>query len=290
MDGCGGKGFLKTAVAVVLDGLDLGTDGIYSAVLPTAPEQADEVRERVAIARREYPDLLFEVARHHSIPVMDREVRVFLRNIPAGGIVTDIGGGWGWHWRLLDVERADVCVVVVDMVRGNLRHAARLLGALVNERVFLVHGDATQLPFPSGVFDGCWSVQVLQHIPGFEQAVKEADRVLKPGGYFASYSLNRARAIELVYRVLGKSYHIEGKRPASFYLARASASQAAVVARVFGPGVIRRYSEVLFHPDLRLYTGAEASRIGAFDAHLSGGTPLLALVARQQSYHVRKSA
>ena len=274
---------------MALEGLELGADGIYSGVLPAAVDQADEMREREAVARRDYPDLLSEVGLHHSIPVMDREVRLFLGRVPGDGLVVDVGGGWGWHWRHVGVERTDICVVVVDMVRDNLRQAARFLGALVNERVFLVHGDATALPFPSGVFDGYWSVQVLQHVPGFEQVVKEARRVLRPHGEFASYSLNRAKLIEALYRIMGKPYHVQGKRPGSFHLARASAEQAGIVSRVFGSRVVNRYTEVLFHPDLRLRTGSARSRVGALDAFLSGGVPLFAWIARQRSYHTRKA-
>ncbi len=279
---------MRREVSIILGGLELGADGIYSAVLAAAPDQADEVREREVIARLEHPDLLLEIGRHHSIPVMDRELRTFLRGVRAHGVVVDVGGGWGWHWRGLAGGRPDVSVVVVDFVRENLRLAARMLGALVNDRAFLVHGDATKLPFPPLVFDGYWSVQALQHIPSFEQAVTEAHRVLRPSAEFACYSLNRAKLIESLYRAMGKTYHVQGKRSGSFYLARASAEQASLVSRVFGSRVVSRYTEVLFHPDLRLHTGGAASRIGALDACLSSNIPLLAWIARQRSYHTRK--
>jgi SAM-dependent methyltransferase len=279
---------LRTEIARILDGLQLGTDGVYSSALPLVTDQADEIRERLAVARGEHPDLLREVGRHHSIPVMESEVRRLLRGVRADGVVVDVGSGWGWHWSGLAGTRPDITVVVVDFVRENLQLAARMLGGLVNHQVFLVHGDATSLPFPSDVFDGYWSVQAFQHIPRFEQAVVEAHRVLRPAGNFASYSLNRARAIEAVYGLLGKRYHVEGKRPGSFYLARGSAGQAALVSRVFGAPVVNRYTEILFHPDFKLYTGAASSRVGAFDGHLGSATPSLAWIARQRSFHTSK--
>lgn len=274
----------------ILDGLPLEADGIYSSSsLPALASQADEIYHRETVARRAR-NLLDEIGRHHSIQVMDREVALFLRGVPPRGVVADIGGGWAWHWRHLDIQRPDVSLVVVDCVRENLRQAARLLGPLVNERVFLVHGDATKLPFPSSVFDGCWSVQALQHVPDFEQAVVEAERILRPNGRFACYALNRAKLIELAYWLSGRKYHVRGTRPGSFYLARGSTHDAHVVEHVFRSPVTARYTEVLFHPDLRLYSGGTASWIGRADACLSSAFPLLAWVARQRSYHARKAS
>jgi ubiquinone/menaquinone biosynthesis C-methylase UbiE len=164
-----------------------------------------------------------------------------------------------------------------------------MLGSLVNDQVFLMHGDATKLPFPTAVFDGYWSVQTLQHIPGFEQVIREAHRVLRPEGQFACYSLNRAKLVEIAYRLMGRSYHVRGMRPGSFYLARGSAEEASVIGRVFGSRVTSRYSEVLFHPDLKLRTGRAASWVGMADAYLSSRMPLLACIARQRSYHTHKA-
>lgn len=281
---------MTTGIAAILGGLDRGSDGIYSAAHPVATDQVDEVRLRESVAERVPVDMLAEVGRHHSIPVMDRELRLFLDIVPRDGVVVDVGGGWGWHWRAQPDGRTDFCVIMVDFVRANLRIAARLLGQLVNRQVFLVHGDATCLPFPADVFDGYWSVQALQHVPRFDVAVTEAHRVLRRGAAFASYSLNRARLIEAVYRIAGKTYHIEGSRPGSFYLARGSAEQAAVVGRIFGEPVTSRYTEVLFHPDLGMSTGAAPSVMGRLDARLSSRLPLLAPVARQRSYHTRKAS
>ena len=279
---------MRHEVAAILNGLELEADGIYSSAFPKATGQADEIRERETFALRKHPDLLLEIGRHHSIPVMDREVRLFLGGIPSHGVVADVGGGWGWHWRRLATERPDVCVVLVDFVRANLRVAARVLGALVNDQVFLVHGDAMKLPFPSSAFDGFWSVQTLQHIPCFEHAVREAHRILGQNGRFACYSLNRAKLIEVAYRLMGKPYTVHGERRGHFHLARGDAEQAGLVARVFGSRVTSRYTEIMFHPDLGLRTGGASSWIGCVDARLSSNLPLLTWIARQRSYHARK--
>ncbi len=45
-----------------------------------------------------------------------------------------------------------------------------------------VYGHAEQLPFPSAWCDGVLLLNVLEHLPNPQESVKEAFRVLKPGG------------------------------------------------------------------------------------------------------------
>ena len=47
---------------------------------------------------------------------MDREIEKFLNQIPNGGVVLDIGGCWGWHWRKISTQRPDITVVIVDLI------------------------------------------------------------------------------------------------------------------------------------------------------------------------------
>ena len=132
--------------------LELGNDQVYySSFVNKAQEEEIKLRESVASA--DYEDYLAEIANHHSIPVMDNEVISFLKEIPPNGIVVDVGGCWGWHWRELNTIRPDVTVIIVDFIRANLKHAINILGGEINKNIFLVHGDATQLPFPDFSFE-----------------------------------------------------------------------------------------------------------------------------------------
>lgn len=45
-----------------------------------------------------------------------------------------------------------------------------------------VTASATDMPFPDGTFDAIWTINVLEHIPNPESALREMRRVLKPGG------------------------------------------------------------------------------------------------------------
>lgn len=271
-----------------------GTDGIYSAATLSFAQNQDierELRERVASQRVD--DYLGAIALSHSVPVMDHEVDRFLRAVPRGGTILDIGGCWGWHWRRIGENRPDVGVVILDFVRANLLHAKRELGGLVDSQVALLHADATALPFTgtgSGWkgFDGVWSVQVFQHIPDFERACREAHRVLRAGGRFATYSLHITPLNRAVYRLLGKRYHTDGMVEGRYHLTRANDRQRRIVAGIFGT-VKDRYSECLYHPDLRFRgTGRAGSLLGRIDAGL-GNIPLLArLCARQRSFEATK--
>lgn len=248
---------------------------------------------REKVAGQDYPDYLETLSRHHSIPVMDHEVDRFLARLPQGALVLDVGGCWGWHWRRLSATRPDVGVVILDYVRANLFHAQRVLGQLVGAQVALLHADATALPFPDASsasgFDGVWSVQVYQHIPDFSLACREAQRVLRPSGHFANYSLHVTPLNRLIYRLFRKPFHTRGMKNNMFYLTRANDEQRDIVAEVFGATVTDRYTECLFHPDLRIvFPGVFGSVLGGLDARLGRLPSVGRWIARQRSFEVTR--
>lgn len=50
--------------------------------------------------------------------------------------------------------------------------------------IFIAQADVTQLPFSNTTFDFVYGVHVLHLVKGWQDAVAEAWRVLKPGGFF----------------------------------------------------------------------------------------------------------
>ena len=156
--------------------LTVGSDGIWGDVDDYGEQEAEKPSH--SVASKVYSDYLDDIRMHHSIPVMDREIEKFLSQIPHGGVVLGIGGCWGWHGRKADIQRPDITVVIVDLVRENLLHANEVLkDQVANQKVFLVHGNACALEFEDDAFDGVWSVQTTQHIPDFGLSCPEIYRV-----------------------------------------------------------------------------------------------------------------
>lgn len=89
-------------------------------------------------------------------------------------------------------EALSTCQGKVLDVGCGLQPYRPMLGAGTTEYVGLdrespmatptVVGDAMDIPFPDGHFDVVLSTQVLEHVPEPERALREAVRVLRPGG------------------------------------------------------------------------------------------------------------
>jgi len=272
------------------------SDGIYECLsdISLSADQCIEIELRERVASKTYDNYLSAISHSHSVPVMDSEVDNFLKKIPQDGLILDIGGCWGWHWRRLAETRPDVSVIIIDFVRSNLVHAKNVLIDLVGNQVALMHADATALPFKidenfSGV-DGLWTVQTFQHIPDFSKAISEAHRVLKRKGVFTNYSINNQPHIRMLYRIFGRDYISKGWVDKMYWLARASKEQKKVIEDTFGDIVTERCSEILYSPELHFRAaGKEGSNLGKLDAMMSNNFGFLGWLARQHSFHVKKN-
>jgi len=96
--------------------------------------------------------------------------------VPEGARIVDIGGGSGWYASRI-VRAAPVTVVGLDISRSMIEQ--RAADPLLTENVV---GDMETLPFDDGSFDAALFVGALHHVPNPLPALREAFRVVRPGG------------------------------------------------------------------------------------------------------------
>ena len=137
------------------------------------------------------------------------------------GRLLDIGTGPG-AIPLLVVDRvADCTVMAVDLAPSMLAVAEKRRASSPHAaRVELAVADAKALRFADDSFDGVYSNTILHHIPDPRPFLREARRVLRPGGALLIRDLyrpvDRERVDELV------DLHAAGAPPMGRELLRAS--------------------------------------------------------------------
>jgi ubiquinone/menaquinone biosynthesis C-methylase UbiE len=112
----------------------------------------------------------------------------------AAGRTLELGVGTG----LNIAHYVDAQVVGIDL-------SANMLAAAHPRLSRLALADAAQLPFPPEVFDTVTTTLVLSAVPDLGHALREARRVLRPGGRLLAIEKTRSRSVgvRLIQRVLG---------------------------------------------------------------------------------------
>jgi SAM-dependent methyltransferase len=105
--------------------------------------------------------------------------------IRAGDHVLDIGCGIGGPARYI-ATRFGCKVTGIDLTPTFVEAGRRLTALLaLQDQVSIELGDAQQLPYADGSFDGAIAQHVTMNIQDRRRFFAEAARVLKPGGWFA---------------------------------------------------------------------------------------------------------
>ena len=158
--------------------------------------------------------------------------------------VLDIGSGQG-----IDLARyalAGARVTGVDLTPRHVTLArAHLAGMGLDAAV--IEGDAEQLPFPDATFDRVSSNGVLHHTPDLPCALREAQRVLRPGGRATIILYNRQSLHYWINQVL-----VEG-------LVRGGLRREGSMEGVLSSGV--EHTSIDARPLVRVYTPRQAKRL-----------------------------
>ncbi len=185
------------------------------------------------------------------MPIMPVGERVFCRTAPWGafarrvvlpwalageavaGEVLEIGGGGGAMAAGLLARHPAARLTVADLDPVMVRATQRRLAGF-GPRATATVGDATALPFEDGGFDVVVSFLMLHHIGGWEAAVGEAVRVLRPGGRFIGYDLHDT----MVSRAIHHADGIHDLRSITAATFRAALAEAGVPDPALRPGRI----------------------------------------------------
>jgi ubiquinone/menaquinone biosynthesis C-methylase UbiE len=110
-----------------------------------------------------------------------------------GTRLLDVGCGVGAVLAVLGQEFPRVRLFGVDIESAQLEFARRHLERSGVEAT-LRRGDALALPFEDGSFDHVWMMWLLEHIREASGALREARRVLVPGGRITAIEVDYATA------------------------------------------------------------------------------------------------
>ena len=142
--------------------------------MPTMAEDTTRMRQRWDRRARFYDG--FTKPMEHMIGLAWGRVWVFER--ANGGRILEIGAGTG---RNLPMHPAGATVVASDLSAGMLARArTKAAGATGNVRFVVT--DAEDLAFKDGVFDSVVATCVFCSVPDPVRGLREARRVLRPGG------------------------------------------------------------------------------------------------------------
>ena len=220
---------------------------------------------------REQDRLRFEV---HASKLFQAELVVprVVNAVPPGARIIDIGGGSGTYASEI-VRAAPLTVVGLDISASMIEQRAR--DPLLPENVV---GDMEALPFDDASFDAALFVGSLHHVPDPLPALREAHRVVRPGGLLLTVEPCSLRVRKPgVERVPGYAHEFRFSLP---HLKRLITESGFAVNEVTATRVaLRLVSYVVRDPSLATFRRAD--RLDRLLAAVPGYTRLAAVALIQ---------
>jgi len=244
--------------------------------------QEVELNLRKKVAQKKYNNYFDKISEHHSIQVMDNEIIKFLKKLPIGAKILDIGCGWCWIWRKINKLRPDVKIFALDILFENFEISKNILPKDTKNQIIFICENIIDTNLPENYFHAIWSVQTFQHIPEIEKSFTKAFRLLKKDGLFKNYNLNYNLFHNLKYfNNHKKKIWINNL----FYLNRDINYQKKLLENIFSSKSEIEFSELLFYPKLNIF---KFNLINIIDKFLVGKNKFLSLFARQVSFELKK--
>jgi SAM-dependent methyltransferase len=166
----------------------------------------DDDRHLIADEYRSLTPLQTRLLTHQRYSETENDVDLdVLRalGLDPGSALLDVGSGTGEFQRRLRAEGHTGRLCVLDMSQAAVDAAEAVQGV----EGFL--GDAQSLPFPDATFDAVTARHMLYHVPDPVLAIREARRVLRPGGRFAAV-VNLAGTLPLINDVVNTTLAAHG--------------------------------------------------------------------------------
>lgn len=139
------------------------------------------------------------VQRHYEAALMER-----LGGRVAGQRVLEIGCGRGVGTEII-LERFGAREVhAFDLDPDMVARACRRLAGYPPEQLRLFVGDAVAVEAEDASFDAVFDFAIIHHVPGWQRAVAEVARVLRPGGQFFFEEVTRQALGRWFYRTFLK--------------------------------------------------------------------------------------
>lgn len=101
----------------------------------------------------------------------------------------------------------------IDIAEEFVKKATRTAKIRSIRNVEFIQADAKKLPFKNNYFDFIICTEVLEHVPGFKTAIKEIERVLKPGGSFIVTIPNTLNPAEILHQIKHLIFFIIKREP-----------------------------------------------------------------------------